>query len=122
MRELIEADLVPGDVTIQVLTQARPELIARSFDAIHGAPRSIVHLYNSMSPLQRRVVFNADRQQIVDLAVGAAQQITELADGRDDGSIIFQYSPESFTATEFDYSLEICEAVMQAWDPGPAGR
>jgi 2-isopropylmalate synthase len=119
VRELIEEDLIPGDVTIQVITQARPELIERSFDAIEGVPRAIVHLYNSVSPLQRRVVFNADRQQIVDLAVGAARQITDLADGRDDGSIIFEYSPESFTATEFDYSLEICEAVMQVWQPGP---
>ncbi|MGH3761075.1 2-isopropylmalate synthase [Actinophytocola sp.] len=118
VRELIEGDLIPDDVTIQVIMQARAELIERSFDAIHGAPKAIIHLYNSVSPLQRRVVFNADRPQILDLTVRAAQLITKLADVHDGGPITFEYSPESFTATELDYSLEICDSVTEVWQPG----
>ena len=119
IRELIEQDLVPEDVTIQVLTQARPELIARSFEAIRGARRAIMHLYNSTSTLQRRVVFALDKPGIVDIAVAGARLIRELAEAMPESEIIYQYSPESFTGTELDFAVEICEAVMDVWRPTP---
>ncbi|MDB5527403.1 MAG: 2-isopropylmalate synthase [Devosia sp.] len=119
LRELIEGDLVPEDVTIQVLTQSRPELIRRTFDAIEGSPRAIVHLYNSTSELQRRVVFKQDRAGIVDLAVTGAKLIGELASKVRDTEIIHEYSPESFTGTELDFAVDICEAVLEVWEPTP---
>src|SRR5246127_4832829 len=119
VRELIEEDLVPDDVTIQVLTQARPELIARSFESIRGARRAIMHLYNSTSTLQRRVVFGLDKGGIVDIAVGAARLIRDLAAMMPETEIVYQYSPESFTGTELDFAVEICEAVMDVWRPTP---
>src|SRR4051794_29725911 len=117
IRELIEQQLVPEDVTIQVLTQARPELIKRSFESIRGARRAIMHLYNSTSILQRRVVFGLDRPGIADIAVTAAKLIRELAAAMPESEIIYQYSPESFTGTELDFAVEICEAVMDVWRP-----
>src|SRR6266480_6777794 len=117
VRELVEKDLVPEDVTIQVLTQARPELIERSFEAIRGARRAIMHLYNSTSTLQRRVVFGLDKPGIVDIAVTGAKQIRDLAAAMPETDIIYQYSPESFTGTELDFAVEICEAVMDVWQP-----
>jgi 2-isopropylmalate synthase len=119
VRELIEQQLVPEDVTIQVLTQARPELIARSFEAIRGARRAIMHLYNSTSTLQRRVVFGLDKPGIVDIAVSGAKLIRELASAMPETEVVFQYSPESFTGTELDFAVEICEAVMDVWRPTP---
>src|SRR5689334_6836213 len=119
VRELIEHRLVPDDVTIQVLTQARPELIERSFEAIRGARRAIVHLYNSTSTLQRRVVFGLDRPGIIDIAVRGAEQIRDLAAAMPGTEIVYQYSPESFTGTELDFAVEICEAVMDVWQPTP---
>jgi 2-isopropylmalate synthase len=119
IRELIEQDLVPEDVTIQVLTQARPELIARSFESIRGARRAIMHLYNSTSTLQRRVVFGLDKPGIVDIAVSGARLIRELAEAMPESEIIYQYSPESFTGTELDFAVEICAAVMDVWRPTP---
>jgi 2-isopropylmalate synthase len=119
VRELIEHELVPGDVTIQVLTQARPELIERSFEAVRGARRAIMHLYNSTSTLQRRVVFGLDKPGIVDIAVNGAKLIRELARAMPESEIIYQYSPESFTGTELDFAVEICEAVMDVWQPTP---
>src|SRR6516225_8991128 len=119
VRELIERDLVPDDVTIQVLTQARTELIERSFEAIRGARRAIMHLYNSTSTLQRRVVFGLERPGIVDIAVTAANLVRQLAEAMSDSDIIYQYSPESFTGTELDFAVEICEAVMDVWRPTP---
>jgi 2-isopropylmalate synthase len=119
VRELVEHDLVPEDVTIQVLTQARPELIARSFESIRGARRAIMHLYNSTSTLQRRVVFGLDKNGIVDIAVTGARLIRELAEAMPETDIIYQYSPESFTGTELDFAVEICEAVMDVWRPTP---
>src|SRR5271163_2903655 len=119
VRELIEQRLVPGDVTIQVLTQARPELIKRSFESIRGARRAIMHLYNSTSTLQRRVVFGLDKPGIVDIAVTAAKLIREIAGTMPESEIIYQYSPESFTGTELDFAVEICEAVMDVWRPTP---
>ena len=119
VRELIEQNLVPDDVTIQVLTQARPELIERSFEAVRGARRAIMHLYNSTSTLQRRVVFGLDKPGIVDIAVNGAKLIRELARAMPESEIIYQYSPESFTGTELDFAVEICEAVMDVWQPTP---
>lgn len=117
LRELIEGNLIPDDVTIQVLTQARPELIKRTFDAIRGAKQSIVHLYNSTSTLQRRVVFRADKEQITRIAVDGAKLVKECADRVKDQIVRFQYSPESFTGTEIDYAVEICDAVCEVWQP-----
>ncbi len=122
VRELIEQDLVPEDVTIQVLTQARSELIERSFEAIRGARRAIMHLYNSTSTLQRRVVFGLDKGGIVDIAVNGARLIRELAAAMPETEVLYQYSPESFTGTELDFAVEICEAVMDVWQPTPARK
>jgi 2-isopropylmalate synthase len=119
IRELIEEDLVPQDVTIQVLTQARPELIERSFQSIRGARRAIMHLYNSTSTLQRRIVFGLDKAGIVDIAVNGARLIRDLAAAMPETDIVYQYSPESFTGTELDFAVEICEAVMDVWRPTP---
>jgi 2-isopropylmalate synthase len=122
IRQLIEQQLIPEDVTIQVLTQARPELIERSFEAIRGARRAIMHLYNSTSTLQRRVVFGLDKPGIVDIAVGGARLIRELATAMPESEIVYQYSPESFTGTELDFAVEICEAVMDVWRPTPENK
>ncbi len=119
VRKLVEEDLIPADTTIAVLTQARPELIEETFAAIEGAPRAIVHLYNSTSTVQRRVVFRLDEAGITDLAVRAAALCKELA-GRTQTEVVFEYSPESFHGTELEYALEICEAVMATWEPTPA--
>jgi 2-isopropylmalate synthase len=119
VRQLVEEKLVPADVTIQVLTQSRPELIERSFEAIRGAKRAIVHLYNSTSTLQRRVVFGLDRAGITEIAVSGARLIRDLAAGIPETEIAYQYSPESFTGTELDYAVEICEAVLDVWRPTP---
>ena len=117
-RSLVEEELVPADTTIAVLTQARPELIERTFEAIEGAPRAIVHLYNSTSETQRRVVFRLDRDGITSLAVRGTALCRELA-AQTDTRIVFQYSPESFHHTELEYALEICEAVAVEWGPSP---
>ncbi len=119
VRELIEENLIPEDVTIQVLTQSRPELIEQTFDAIRGARRVIVHLYNSTSTLQRRVVFGLDKPGIIDIAVRGAELIRELAKGAGPTEIVYEYSPESFTGTELDFAVEICEAVMDVYQPTP---
>jgi 2-isopropylmalate synthase len=119
VREIIEEDLIPGDVTIQVLTQSRPELIDKTFEAIRGAKRAIVHLYNSTSELQRRVVFGLNRAGITEIAVTGAKQIAELAAKMPETEIVYQYSPESFTGTELDFAVEISEAVMDVWRPTP---
>jgi 2-isopropylmalate synthase len=117
VRELIEKDLIPDDVTIQVLTQARPHLIERTFEAIRGAKQSIVHLYNSTSTLQRRVVFRADKADVVKIAVDGAKLIHQLAGDVKNDVIRYQYSPESFTGTEMEFAAEICDAVCDVWQP-----
>ncbi len=122
LRDLIEADRIPGDVTIQVLTQSRKELIERTFEALDGARRVILHLYNSTSALQRRVVFGLDRDGVTGIAVEGARLIEKLAAARPDTEWVFQYSPESFTGTELDYAVEICEAVMEVYRPTPRNR
>ncbi|HEV7663233.1 MAG TPA: 2-isopropylmalate synthase, partial [Chloroflexota bacterium] len=117
IRQLIEEDLIPDDVTIQVLTQCRPELIERTFESLRGAPRAIVHFYNSTSELQRRVVFGQGRAGIVQIATEAARLCRELEPTVPGTDIRYEYSPESFTGTEPDFALEICEAVMDAIKP-----
>ncbi len=122
LRQLVDQDAIPENVTIQVLTPARPELIERTFAALRGVRRAIVHLYNSTSEVQRRVVFGMDRAGITALAVAAARCIREQAERACGTEILLQYSPESFTATELDYALEICEAVLDVWQPTPERR
>ncbi len=122
MRMLVDEDLVPDDVTVMVLTQAREELIKRSFESLEGLPQAIVHLYNSTSTTQRRVVFRMDREGVKKIAVEGAKHCREQAELRPDQDIRFEYSPESFTATEPEYALEVCEAVMDVFEPTPERR
>jgi len=122
MRVLVGEGLIPDDVTIVVLTQARDHLIERTFESLEGIPRSVVHLYNSTSTTQRRVVFRLDRAGIRDMAVHGATRIRELADAGGGGDVRYEYSPESFTATEPDFALEVCEAVMDVFEPTPERR
>jgi 2-isopropylmalate synthase len=119
VRELIEQHLIPDDVVIQVLTQARPELIARTYESLRGARRAIMHVYNSTSVAQRRVVFCTDRAGIIDIAVRGATVVREHALRQPDTDWIFEYSPESFTGTELDFAVEICDAVNAVWEPSP---
>ncbi len=117
VREIIDERLIPDDVTIQVLTQARPELIERTYESVKGARRVIVHVYNSTSIAQRQVVFRLDRPGIVDIAVRGATHVREHAERNKGTEWVFQYSPESFTGTELDFSVEICDAVNAVWEP-----
>jgi len=119
VRLLIEEDLVPEDVTIQVLVQCRPELIQRTYECLQGARRAIVHFYNSTSILQRRVVFGLDKAGIVDIAVNAAKLCRKLEQTMGDTEILYEYSPESYTGTEVPFAVEICEAVMDVIEPSP---
>ena len=119
VRTLIEDDMVPDDVTIQVLTPAREHLIDRTFESLQGVKRAIAHLYNSTSTLQRKVVFDLDRAGITDIAVKGADRVRTLAEQLEGSEIRYQYSPESFTGTELDYAVEICEAVADVWEPTP---
>ncbi|WP_437585498.1 2-isopropylmalate synthase [Sorangium sp. So ce1000] len=122
VRWIIDEGLIPDDVTIQVLTQARAELIERTFEAIRGARRAVVHLYNSTSTLQRRVVFGLDRAGIAEIAVRGARLVKELAARLPETEVVLEYSPESFTGTELDFAKEICEAVMDVWEPTPSRK
>ena len=122
VRELIEKNLIPDDVIIQVLTQARPELIERTYESLRGAKRAIVHLYNSTSTVQRRVVFCLDRPGIINIAVQAARCVRDLAAQQPGTDWRFEYSPESFTGTELDFAVEICDAVNEVWQPTPERR
>jgi 2-isopropylmalate synthase len=119
VRLLIEEGLVPDDVWIQVLTQAREELIERTIESVRGAGKAIIHLYNSTSELQRRVVFRQDRGGIVDIAENGAKLCARALEELPGTEIRFEYSPESFTGTEMDFALEICEAVLDVWQPRP---
>ena len=116
-RLLIEDGLIPSGVWIQVLTQARDHLIKKTFESISGAKQAVVHLYNSTSTLQRDVVFRMSRKEIIDLAVHGAELMVEEAKHYPDTNFRYQYSPESFTGTELDFALEVCEAVMDVWQP-----
>jgi 2-isopropylmalate synthase len=119
VRLIIEQNIVPKDVTIQVLTQARPELIERTFESLKGSHRAIVHLYNSTSTLQRRVVFGQDEKGITDIAVTGARLVKKLADANPGTDWVFQYSPESFTGTELEFARDICAAVGDVYQPTP---
>ena len=118
-RELIDRKLIPTDVTVQVLVQAREDLMERTFEAIRGIHRAIVHVYNSTSTLQRRVVFGKDRQAIKQLAAEGARLVCDYAARYPETEWVFEYSPESFTGTEMDYAVEVSEAVMAVWQPTP---
>ncbi|NJN45504.1 MAG: 2-isopropylmalate synthase [Candidatus Competibacteraceae bacterium] len=119
VRQLIDEDRIPDGVAIQALTQSREPLIRRTFEALRGAKRAIVHLYNSTSELQRRVVFSLDRAGIIDIAVSGAELIKTIAADYPETEWVFQYSPESFTGTELDFAVAICEAVTAVWQPTP---
>jgi 2-isopropylmalate synthase len=119
VRHIIENNLIPEDVTIQVLTQCREDLIRRTYESLHGAPRAIVHFYNSTSTLQRRVVFDLDTDGITKIATDAAAICLSLEETSPDTDFFYEYSPESFTGTELDYALEICNAVIGVIDPTP---
>ena len=117
-RKIIEDGLIPDDVTIQVLTQSREHIIAKTFDAIRGAKHAVVHLYNSTSVSQREQVFKKSRQEIIDIAVFGAKLCREYK-AKAEGKITFEYSPESFTGTEPEFALEICNEVLKIWEPTP---
>ncbi len=116
LRQLVGKNLIPSDVTVQVLTQCREELIERTFQSIEGIPRAIVHIYNSTSTLQRDVVFGKGKKEILELAVSGTRMVKERA-ASFPGEIILEYSPESYTGTEPDYAIEVCNAVVEAWSP-----
>lgn len=116
MRTLIEKDMIPDDVTVQVLTQAREHIIKRTFEAVKGAPHAVIHLYNSTSVAQREQVFKKDKEQIKQLAIDGAKLLLKLAN-ETDGNFTFEYSPESFHGTEVDYAVEVCNAVLDVWKP-----
>jgi 2-isopropylmalate synthase len=117
VRLLIEQDLIPDDVTIQVLVQCRRELLERTYECLVGVPRAIVHFYNSVNPLQRRVVFGLDKPGVIDIATSAAKICRELESKLVGTAVRYEYSPESFTLAEPDFAIEICEAVMQVIEP-----
>jgi 2-isopropylmalate synthase len=117
VRMLIEEDLIPDDVVIQVLTQAREELIERTYEALRGAKQAIVHLYNSTSVLQRRVVFGMDEEGILDIAVRGAEMCKKYEELVPDTEIFYEYSPESFTGTELEYAVRVCNAVLEVFEP-----
>ena len=122
VRELIEGDHIPDDVTIQVLTQAREDLITRTFDSVKGAKRAIIHYYNATAPSFRRIVFNQDKAGVVDIAVNAAQIITRIAAERPETEWRFEYSPEVFSSTETDFAVEVCNAVIEVFQPTPGNK
>ena len=122
VRKIIEEDLIPDDVIIQVLTQAREPLIRRTYESIKGAKQAVVHLYNSTSALQRRVVFGQDKEGIKKIATDAAELCLSLVDMVPGTNVSFEYSPESYTGTELEYALEVCNAVNDIWRPTPSWK
>ena len=119
VRSLIGENKVPEDVTIQVLTQARPELIRRTFESLIGARRAILHLYNSTSIVQREKVFKTDKNGIIEIAVEGAKEVKRCSEFQSDTEWVFQYSPESFTGTEVDFAVDVCNSVNDVWEPTP---
>jgi 2-isopropylmalate synthase len=119
VRKLIEEDRIPDDVTIEVLTQAREDLIRRTVDSVTGAKRAIVHLYNATAPAFRRIVFDLSREEVKAIAVAGTKLIKELTDARPETEWVFQYSPETFSMTELDFAKEVCDAVSEVWQPTP---
>jgi len=122
VRYLIDENKIPADVTVQVLTQARPELIQRTYEALKGAKRAIVHLYNSTSVVQRQKVFKLDKEGIKAIAVNGAKEVLRCSKLAPETDWYFQYSPESFTGTEIGYAVEVCQAVCDVWQPTPARK
>ncbi|MBQ7797260.1 MAG: 2-isopropylmalate synthase [Lachnospiraceae bacterium] len=118
LRQLVERKLIPDDVVVQVLTQCREHLIERTFEAIQGIKKAVVHIYNSTSTLQRDVVFNMDREEIKQIAIDGVAMVKKYMENYD-GEVILEYSPESFTGTELDFALDICNVVQRAWGPTP---
>ena len=121
LRQLVERRLIPDDVTFQVLTQCRDHLLKRPFESIQGIPKAVVHIYNSTSTLQRDVVFHMDREEIKQIAIDGVDMVKKYMKDYD-GKVILEYSPESFTGTEMDYALDICNAVQRAWGPTPDNK
>ena len=121
LRNLIEQDLIPEDVTIQVLTQAREHIIKKTFEALKGARRAVVHVYNSTSLAQREQVFKKSKEEVLKIAVDGAALLKKLA-AETEGNFAFEYSPESFTGTEVEYALEVCNAVLDVWQPTPDNK
>lgn len=121
LRQLVERRLIPDDVTVQVLTQCRDHLLKRTFESIQGIPKAVVHIYNSTSTLQRDVVFHMDRDEIKQIAIDGVDMVKKYMKDYD-GKVILEYSPESFTGTEMDYALDICNAVQRAWGPTPDNK
>ncbi len=121
MRALIERNMIPDDVTVQVLTQAREHIIKKTFEAVKGAPHTVIHLYNSTSVAQREQVFKKSKEEVKKIAVDGAKLLKELAE-ETDGNFTFQYSPESFPGTEVDYAVEVCNAVLDVWKPDEANK
>ena len=119
VRQLIEEDLIPDDVTIQVLTQAREHLIERTYESIAGAKQAIVHLYNSTSILQREVVFRTDRQGIIDIALEGARLCRQFEQRIPETKVFYEYSPESYTGTELEFALDVCNQVIEIFEPTP---
>lgn len=122
VRSLIEEGHIPDDVTIQVLTQAREDLIKRTFESVRGAKKAIIHVYNATAPSFRRIVFNQDKKGVVDIAVNAATLIKQQAAEQPETQWTFQYSPEIFTSTELDFAVEVCDAVLDVWQPTPDNK
>jgi len=122
VRELIEGGHIPDDVTIEVLTQAREDLIRRTMESLRGAKRAIIHVYNATAPMFRRTVFNTDREGVKRIAVQSAKLIREIAESMPETQWTYQYSPEVFSGTELDFALEVCNAVTEVWDPSPAHK
>ena len=122
VRKLIDENIIPDNVTIQVLTQAREHIISKTIDAVKGAKNVIIHLYNSTSEVQRRIVFGKNKNEILDLAVNGAKEIVTRANSELGGNVRYEYSPESFTCTEPEYALEVCNAVLEVFDPTPGHK
>ncbi|WP_439861172.1 2-isopropylmalate synthase [Pseudomonas sp. MBLB4136] len=122
VRELIEGGHIPEDTTIQVLTQAREDLITRTFESLKGAKKAIVHVYNATAPSFRRIVFSQDKAGVVNIAVNAARIIKDLAEQQPGTQWTFQYSPEIFTSTELEFAVEVCDAVLDVWQPTPENK
>ena len=121
MRTLIEKDMIPDDVTVQVLTQAREHIIKRTFEAVQGAPHAVIHVYNSTSVAQREQVFRKEKNEIIDIAVMGAELCKKYRENAS-GNYSFEYSPESFTGTEPEFAVEICNKVIEIWEPTPDNK
>src|SRR5690606_35255805 len=119
VRRLIEEKRIPDDVTIEVLTPAREDLIRRTVESVVGARRAIVHMYNATAPSFRKIIFNMSKEEVQAMAVAGTRLIRELTDAHPETEWVFQYSPEAFSMTELDFSKEICDAVSDAWQPTP---